>query len=281
LEEGIKLVNNSEYGLTSGLQTLDEDEIKIWKNSIEAGNLYINRGITGAIVNRQPFGGMKRSAFGGGIKAGGPNYVSCFVKFEQKQNLAASEMTSAHFPALSALLSESENTYFQQVAENYQTSWLKEFAKEYHTQYVYGEKNTFRYLPIQKMGFRIQPGDQILNLLMVIAAAKVTKADLTVSIDEKDPKYNKIKEIIGESYPLATENERLFLGGIKKYNRIRTLTSDLSDAFYEAAAKCGLYIATQPPVPEGRVELLHYLREQSISYEYHRYGSISEEINIE
>ena len=37
-----------------------------------AGNLYINRGITGAIVNRQPFGGMKLSAFGGGVKAGGP-----------------------------------------------------------------------------------------------------------------------------------------------------------------------------------------------------------------
>jgi len=79
LEHAIALANSSEYGLTAGLQSLDESEQKRWKNSIEAGNLYINRSITGAIVSRQPFGGMKRSAFGGGIKAGGPNYVSCFV----------------------------------------------------------------------------------------------------------------------------------------------------------------------------------------------------------
>ena len=53
-------------------------------NTIMAGNLYINRGITGAIVNRQPFGGMKLSAFGGGVKAGGPNYCACFVKITDK-----------------------------------------------------------------------------------------------------------------------------------------------------------------------------------------------------
>ncbi len=80
LQEGIDLVNSLDYGLTSGLQSLDETEQKLWKNSIMAGNLYINRGITGAIVNRQPFGGMKLSAFGGGVKAGVPNYCACIVK---------------------------------------------------------------------------------------------------------------------------------------------------------------------------------------------------------
>ena len=42
---------------------------------VEAGNLYVNRGITGAIVQRQPFGGWKRSSVGAGTKAGGPNYL--------------------------------------------------------------------------------------------------------------------------------------------------------------------------------------------------------------
>ncbi|MGL5272868.1 MAG: bifunctional proline dehydrogenase/L-glutamate gamma-semialdehyde dehydrogenase, partial [Phocaeicola sp.] len=76
LDEAIKLVNSLDYGLTSGLQSLDESEQAKWKNEIVAGNLYINRSITGAIVNRQPFGGMKLSAFGGGLKAGGPNYCT-------------------------------------------------------------------------------------------------------------------------------------------------------------------------------------------------------------
>ncbi|MEG1660689.1 MAG: bifunctional proline dehydrogenase/L-glutamate gamma-semialdehyde dehydrogenase, partial [Bacteroides sp.] len=79
LQQGIDWVNSLDYGLTSGLQSLDESEQERWKSQIMAGNLYINRGITGAIVNRQPFGGMKLSAFGGGVKAGGPNYGLCFV----------------------------------------------------------------------------------------------------------------------------------------------------------------------------------------------------------
>jgi RHH-type proline utilization regulon transcriptional repressor/proline dehydrogenase/delta 1-pyrroline-5-carboxylate dehydrogenase len=278
LEEGIKLVNGSDYGLTSGLQSLDESEIETWKNSIEAGNLYINRGITGAIVNRQPFGGMKLSAFGGGIKAGGPNYVSCFVQFVEKPEAVVSKTSATHFPKLSALLSEAENLRFQQAVENYRESWLKEFAKEYDTQHIYGEKNTFRYLPIQNMVLRIHPSDAMLDLLRVIAAAQVAKAGLTISIDPNDPKCGKLKDALSGIYPVVSESENQFLANVRKYNRIRTLTADLSDEFYKTAAKNGQYIATQPPLSEGRVELLHYLKEQSISYEYHRYGSIAEEV---
>ncbi|OJU55976.1 MAG: proline dehydrogenase, partial [Bacteroidales bacterium 45-6] len=275
LVEGIKLVNSSDYGLTSGLQSLDESEIEAWKNSIEAGNLYINRGITGAIVNRQPFGGMKLSAFGGGIKAGGPNYVSCFVHFEQKQQAPVLKTATTHFPTLSALLSEEENAHFQQAVENYQASWIKEFAKEYDTQHIYGEKNTFRYLPIRNMALRIHFHDTTLDVLRVIAAAKMAKAGLAISIEENDPKYLKLRKALAETYPLKTESESQFLEGMKKYSRIRTLTANLSEAFYQVAAKNGQYIATQSPLSEGRVELLHYLKEQSISYEYHRYGSIT------
>ena len=56
LKQGVAFANSSEYGLTAGLQSLNEEEQACWKNTVEAGNLYINRGITGAIVRRQPFG---------------------------------------------------------------------------------------------------------------------------------------------------------------------------------------------------------------------------------
>ena len=42
---------------------------------------------------------------------------------------------------------------------------------------------------------------------------------------------------------------------------------------YERAAECDKYIATAAPVKDGRVELIHYIKEQSNSVEYHRYGS--------
>jgi RHH-type proline utilization regulon transcriptional repressor/proline dehydrogenase/delta 1-pyrroline-5-carboxylate dehydrogenase len=50
----------------------------------------------------------------------------------------------------------------------------------------------------------------------------------------------------------------------------------LTDAFYRKAAILGKYIANRKPLPEGRPELLLYLKEQSIAHEYHRYGSIFE-----
>src|SRR5690606_37908478 len=75
LDEAIDMVNEIDYGLTSGLHSLDRDELAQWLQRIEAGNLYVNRGITGAIVRRQSFGGWKKSAIGAGTKAGGPSYL--------------------------------------------------------------------------------------------------------------------------------------------------------------------------------------------------------------
>jgi RHH-type transcriptional regulator, proline utilization regulon repressor / proline dehydrogenase / delta 1-pyrroline-5-carboxylate dehydrogenase len=81
LSEAVGLVNQTGFGLTSGLESLDEREWDFWKNHLHAGNLYINRVTTGAIVLRQPFGGMGKSVFGAGMKAGGPNYVAQFMDF--------------------------------------------------------------------------------------------------------------------------------------------------------------------------------------------------------
>ena len=55
--------------------SLDPAEIEFWAERANAGNLYVNRSITGAIVGRQPFGGWKRSAVGPGAKAGGYHYL--------------------------------------------------------------------------------------------------------------------------------------------------------------------------------------------------------------
>ncbi|MCP5055257.1 MAG: aldehyde dehydrogenase family protein [bacterium] len=80
LDEAIDLVHQTGYGLTSGLQSLDDREQEHWLGRVRAGNLYVNRGTTGAIVLRQPFGGMGRSAIGPGLKAGGPNYVLAITR---------------------------------------------------------------------------------------------------------------------------------------------------------------------------------------------------------
>ena len=83
LDQAIALANATPFGLTSGIQTLDDREIARWVDRIDAGTLYVNRPITGAIVGRQPFGGWKASSVGPGAKAGGPNYVLQLGRWRQ------------------------------------------------------------------------------------------------------------------------------------------------------------------------------------------------------
>lgn len=246
LEEGIRFVNSLDYGLTSGLQSLDETEIELWKNSLVAGNLYINRGITGAIVNRQPFGGMKLSAFGGGLKAGGVNYVSCFTNIEDSGT---------------------------GLKENYKEAYAAEFAAPRDVNNLYGEQNIFRYLPLDKMALRVMPGDRIEDLELIAKASIVAKTPLTISISEDDANITLVNKL---GCAMEVESLESFIRNIARYDRIRTASADLPDELYAAAASQNKYIANARPVHNGRFELLHYLKEQSITYEYHRYGSITE-----
>ncbi|MCL4136152.1 UNVERIFIED_CONTAM: hypothetical protein GTU68_029365 [Idotea baltica] len=77
-EESIKIANDSEYALTGGIFSRSPENIKFAINNLEVGNLYINRPCTGAIVERQPFGGFKLS--GTGPKAGGKDYLLQFLE---------------------------------------------------------------------------------------------------------------------------------------------------------------------------------------------------------
>jgi RHH-type proline utilization regulon transcriptional repressor/proline dehydrogenase/delta 1-pyrroline-5-carboxylate dehydrogenase len=91
LKTAISWQNSTDYGLTAGIHSLDADECALWMETVEAGNLYINRGITGAIVQRQPFGGWKRSSVGATAKAGGPNYVHALRNWTPLQDSRAAK----------------------------------------------------------------------------------------------------------------------------------------------------------------------------------------------
>jgi RHH-type proline utilization regulon transcriptional repressor/proline dehydrogenase/delta 1-pyrroline-5-carboxylate dehydrogenase len=77
-EEALELANGTNYALTGGLYSRTPSHIERAQAEFEVGNLYINRGITGAIVSRQAFGGFKLS--GVGSKAGGPDYLLQFLE---------------------------------------------------------------------------------------------------------------------------------------------------------------------------------------------------------
>jgi RHH-type proline utilization regulon transcriptional repressor/proline dehydrogenase/delta 1-pyrroline-5-carboxylate dehydrogenase len=273
LEQGIAYANSSEYGLTAGLQSLNEEEQARWKNSIEAGNLYINRGITGAIVRRQPFGGMKWSAFGGSVKAGGPSYASCFVEFTENE-LPEVEQAAT----LSVLLTDEKDKKRLNFAQaSYRQSWDDEFSQARDVSHIYGEENIFRYLPLKSVGFRVQESDSLADILLVLTAAGTTKTPLFISISDNNKNKSFVEsavKFLSSGAMLVVQDEPAFIDEMDKYGRVRATSPSLSDAVYQKAAIIGKHIADSRPLAEGRLELLHYLKEQSIAYEYHRYGSI-------
>ena len=77
-DAALEAANSTEYALTGGLYSRTPSHIERVKTEFAIGNLYINRGITGAIVSRHPFGGFKMS--GVGSKAGGPDYLQQFLE---------------------------------------------------------------------------------------------------------------------------------------------------------------------------------------------------------
>jgi RHH-type proline utilization regulon transcriptional repressor/proline dehydrogenase/delta 1-pyrroline-5-carboxylate dehydrogenase len=78
MDEALVVANDSEYALTGGLYSRSPANMRKAVLEFSVGNLYINRGITGAIVGRQPFGGSRLS--GVGSKAGGPDYLLQFLE---------------------------------------------------------------------------------------------------------------------------------------------------------------------------------------------------------
>ena len=78
LEEGLRVANNTEYGLTGAIYTDDREHLDRARQDFHVGNLYFNRKCTGAMVGAHPFGGFNMS--GTDSKAGGPDYLYLFTQ---------------------------------------------------------------------------------------------------------------------------------------------------------------------------------------------------------
>ena len=76
-DHAIELANGTAYALTAGICSRSPSRLERARRELAAGNVYLNRGITGAFVHRQPFGGYRMSGIGS--KAGGPDYLLQFV----------------------------------------------------------------------------------------------------------------------------------------------------------------------------------------------------------
>ncbi len=280
LSHAIELANKVPYGLTSGLQSLDEREQQLWLEGIEAGNLYINRTVTGAIVRRQPFGGTKASSFGNGSKAGGPNYLRECMHVRQiglpQEKLPVNEWVNNLTAFLEKLhLSAEKLGLWAASVANY-AYWWKRMRQHRDPTKIVGEDNYFYYVPRKNMTLRIDGKSDPLDVLRSAAAALTCGARLEISWQGGMAKSNPLNwlELVPILQVFEESNEE-FIARIKQGSvaRIRILETP-SDALYHAAAETGAHIIDAPVLANGRFELLHFLREVSLSSDYHRYGNL-------
>ncbi len=280
LRHAIEIANSTPYGLTSGLHSLDDREQAYWTEQIEAGNCYINRTTTGAVVRRQPFGGTKASCFGNGSKAGGPNYLREFMKASQTGIPQEKHPVNEWVNSLTAFLEKIDLTA-EQLGIWYASSsnyayWWKRLRQDRDPTKIVGQDNFFRYVPRKNIVLRLDAHSKPLDALRVCAAALTVNAGLEISWSPKADKQIRLDWL--ELVPIlrvAEEDEGSFLGRVKsgKIERIR-LIEPASQALKEAAAHSGTHFIDAPVLANGRLELLHYLREVSLSIDYHRYGNL-------
>jgi RHH-type proline utilization regulon transcriptional repressor/proline dehydrogenase/delta 1-pyrroline-5-carboxylate dehydrogenase len=295
LREAVALVNETGYGLTSGLESLDDREQEVWQDSLKAGNLYINRVTTGAVVLRQPFGGMGKSAFGPGIKVGGPNYIVQLMDFSQ----TGEPKTSASIadPQLEALRNsllklldtdvphnKEEVAWVVAAIGSYDSNVKQEFGQWHDHFRLVGQDNLRRYVPVPELRIRVHPADSFFQIFARVCAAKAVACRITLSCP---PKYRSstLRALEGFTEPWAgaieyveeSDEELASVIRERQTDRIRYATPDRVPASILAAVQdTGVYVARSPVLAEGRIELLWYLREQSISFDYHRYGNLGE-----
>jgi RHH-type proline utilization regulon transcriptional repressor/proline dehydrogenase/delta 1-pyrroline-5-carboxylate dehydrogenase len=301
LDGAIELVNATGYGLTSGLESLAKSEQEHWKARVRAGNLYINRGTTGAVTLRQPFGGMGKSAVGPAIKAGSPNYVAQFMDYAETGYPRIGPLEKEHpllriardwqrkidwgaFPEHSGELRKTVRGI-----KSYLYHWEQEFSREKDYFHLRGQDNVLRYLPVGKVVVRVHPQDSLFEVLARIAAARICGCALVVSLPEgcSGPVLDFVngregRRILGRHAEVRRETDAQLADAIPRIQRIRYAAPDrVPRLLYGAAAQSGFYIARSPVLMEGRLELLHYVQNQSICDTYHRYGNLGERAFIE
>ena len=289
LYDAVALVNATGFGLTSGLQSLDEREIAQWQQTIYAGNLYINKPTVGAVVLRQPFGGFGKSCFGNGMKAGGPNYVAQLMEFADKRRRAARDEHIAHARLEQFRLSvrgvarnERDLPRLLQALESYGASQAAEFQCEHDHFRLLGEDNIRRYVAIREVRIRVDRRDTWFEIFARACAAKAAGCRITVSTPPGEP-IPAVRMLDELTDPWAAgiefvEETDARLGEVMRQRQTQRLRFAAPDrvppVLRQVAAETGIFIADAPVLIEGRIELLWYVREQSVSHTYHRYGNL-------
>lgn len=146
-----------------------------------------------------------------------------------------------------------------------------------------GQDNVHRYRPLGAVGIRLHPSDGLFETLARIAAARITgnTAVISIPVGLENPVTEFLqgpdaRDLVGDS-PVRRQDDDALIASFDILQRVRYAAPDRVPAgVMRAAAERGYYIARAPVLMEGRLELIHYVRNQSVCDNYHRYGNLGE-----
>jgi RHH-type proline utilization regulon transcriptional repressor/proline dehydrogenase/delta 1-pyrroline-5-carboxylate dehydrogenase len=301
VEHALELANATPYGLTAGLQSLDAGEQKLFLRRANAGNLYVNRPITGAVVGRQPFGGRKDSSLGSGVKAGGPNTLLALARAlgdrpkvapgpalsrgprlppGAPQRAPAVRRTPPELGALGELVADllrdsavPAREVLARRLRSYEQALALELDAVHPQDDVLGHEDVFVYQPARVAVVALH-GVEELDLVTTLVAARFVDAPADVFLDETlhGPVVARLAELGATRFASA----RALAGKLTEqgYERLRLLAPESADALSSLAAVAPL-VDAEPVSDSGYVELRRYALEQTRSIAHHRYGNMS------
>jgi len=299
LDDAIDYVNAVPYGLTSGIHSLDPEEIATWTEQVAAGNLYINRGITGAIVRRQPFGGWKRSAIGPGTKAGGPNYLMALTDWQDDPSTVppTTDQLADKLSRTGSPLLEAGDLAWLSTAVAADAVAVETFTGQHDISNLQVEVNVLRYRPVP-VAIRLTENTSrgIAQVLRVaFAGLRVHNAVATgqgtgllpvntVSLPSSLPRDlakifrgYELEVVFEETDAWLLRVQRIAAADPQGARRIRLIGTAETEATVAAAShspETGVY--TQPVTSAGRLEMLPFVREQSVTMTAHRFGTLND-----
>ncbi|MEV7611132.1 bifunctional proline dehydrogenase/L-glutamate gamma-semialdehyde dehydrogenase [Microbacterium sp. NPDC089320] len=301
LERAIELQNAVDYGLTAGLHTQDPAELALWLDRVQAGNLYVNRGITGAIVQRQPFGGWKRSSVGPGAKAGGPNYLIGLGSW--RSSGSGTPSSTLHLRGLDSRITDLIEAaqpsldfeafeWLRRSALSDALAWDREFGQVRDVSHLGVERNLFRYRPVP-VAIRATADAGWQELLRVVVAAVRAGAGFVLSTPVGLPAA--VRHALGElGATVYMETDEEWIERMRRRDDASELPESSDElrpsrvrlvgprgsvaALHHALAVAvdgdpDLAVYDGEVTSAGRIELLPFVHEQAIAITAHRYGN--------
>jgi RHH-type proline utilization regulon transcriptional repressor/proline dehydrogenase/delta 1-pyrroline-5-carboxylate dehydrogenase len=233
---------------------------------------------------------MGKSSFGPGMKAGGPNYVAQLLSFADRPSAANSRLVQQprlrdlqeRLLAVEIEAPPGEVTRVLAAISNYDRWMREEFGQAHDHFRLLGEDNLRRYRPLREVRIRVHAADSLFEIFARACAAQAAGCRALVSMPPDLPAkavrtLDDFTDAWGGAIEFLEETDEQLATAIRhgEVERVRFAAPDrVPPSIRAAAAEAFVYLADGPVLAEGRVELLWYLREQSISDEYHRYGNL-------